>query len=63
VQIPGSEITQTAFLKKADADNLDAAKATLKGLKTRYQETGIPPIFIHTVCNPICLLAIQSTTC
>jgi len=32
----------------ADADNLDAAKATLKGLKTRYQETGIAPIFIHT---------------
>ncbi|KAF8807005.1 NAD(P)-binding protein [Phlegmacium glaucopus] len=32
----------------ADADNLDAARATLKGLKTRYEETGIPPIFIET---------------
>jgi nucleoside-diphosphate-sugar epimerase len=32
----------------ADADDLGAAKATLKGLKTRYTETGIPPIFIHT---------------
>ena len=49
------------FFKKADADNLDAAKATLKGLKIRYQETGVPPIFIETVCNPICLLAIQFT--
>jgi len=32
----------------ADADDLDAAKATLKGLKARHQETGIPPIFIQT---------------
>jgi len=32
----------------ADADNLEAAQATLKGLKTRYEETGIPPIFIQT---------------
>jgi hypothetical protein len=34
---------------KADADDFGAAKATLKGLKTRYQNTGIAPIFIHTV--------------
>jgi len=32
----------------ADANGLVAAKATLKGLKTRYQKTGIAPIFIHT---------------
>jgi len=32
----------------ADADNLDVAKATLKGLKTRHKETGIPPILIQT---------------
>ena len=35
--------------RKADADDLVAAKATLKGLKIRYQKTGIAPIFIHTV--------------
>jgi hypothetical protein len=43
-----------SLFKKADADNLDAAKAVLKGLKTRYHESGIPPILIQTVCNPIC---------
>ncbi|KAF8807004.1 NAD(P)-binding protein [Phlegmacium glaucopus] len=32
----------------ADCDDLVAAKATLKGLKTRYQTSGIAPIFIHT---------------
>ncbi|KAF8149876.1 hypothetical protein B0H34DRAFT_678825 [Crassisporium funariophilum] len=32
----------------ADADNLEAALATLRGLKTRYEKTGTPPIFIHT---------------
>lgn len=32
----------------ADADDLVAAKAALKGLKTRYQKTGVAPIFIHT---------------
>ena len=49
------------LFEKADADDLDAAKATLKGLKIRYQETGIPSIFIETVCNLICLMAIQFT--
>ena len=39
--------------QKADADDLDAAQAALKGLKTRYEETGIPPIFIQTVCDTI----------
>ena len=34
---------------KADSDDVVAAKATLKGLKTRYQKTGIAPIFINTV--------------
>jgi hypothetical protein len=32
----------------ANSDDLGAAKATLKGLKTRYQKTGIAPIFINT---------------
>ncbi|KAL0566873.1 hypothetical protein V5O48_015125 [Marasmius crinis-equi] len=32
----------------ADADDLVAAKATLKGLKKRFEETGKPPIFINT---------------
>ena len=35
--------------RKADCDDVVAAKATLKGLKTRYQKTGIAPIFINTV--------------
>ncbi|KAF9531405.1 NAD(P)-binding protein [Crepidotus variabilis] len=32
----------------ADADNVQAATATLAGLKKRYDATGIPPTFIHT---------------
>ncbi|KAG7089749.1 hypothetical protein E1B28_011403 [Marasmius oreades] len=32
----------------ADCDDLVAAKATLKGLKKRFEETGKPPIFINT---------------
>jgi len=32
----------------ADADDLDAARATLRGLKTRYNATDKTPIFIHT---------------
>ncbi|KAF9466577.1 hypothetical protein BDZ94DRAFT_1319443 [Collybia nuda] len=32
----------------ADADNLEAAQATLKGLKKRHTITGVKPIFIHT---------------
>lgn len=39
------------LFEKADADNVDAAKAILKGLKSRHQEIGIPPIFIQTVCD------------
>ncbi|KAF8223098.1 NAD(P)-binding protein [Tricholoma matsutake] len=35
-------------LAMADADNLQAAQATLKGLKKRYTEIGSPPILIHT---------------
>jgi hypothetical protein len=37
------------FLGKADADNLAAAKAMLKGLKTRYEKTGVALTYIHTV--------------
>ncbi|RDB25572.1 Uncharacterized protein C2A9.02 [Hypsizygus marmoreus] len=32
----------------ADADNLDAARAELRGLKKRFEETGEAPILIHT---------------
>lgn len=32
----------------ADADDLNAAKATLRGLKKRYEATGKAPVFIHT---------------
>ncbi|KAF8656785.1 hypothetical protein AX16_002337 [Volvariella volvacea WC 439] len=32
----------------ADADDLLAAQAMLKGSKARYQATGVPPAFIHT---------------
>lgn len=34
---------------QADADDLDAARAVLNGLKHRYQSTGIAPIYINTV--------------
>ncbi|KAG2003466.1 hypothetical protein CC2G_004068 [Coprinopsis cinerea AmutBmut pab1-1] len=37
----------------ADADDLGAAKATLRGLKKRYEETKVPPTFIHTVSDVI----------
>lgn len=33
-----------------DADDLEAVKVMLRGSKRRFQETGHPPIFIHTVC-------------
>ncbi|KAG6918636.1 hypothetical protein DXG01_012755 [Tephrocybe rancida] len=32
----------------ADADDLSAAKATLAGLKERFEKIGTPPTFIHT---------------
>jgi len=32
----------------ADADNLDAVKATLRGLKKRFEAAGHIPIYIHT---------------
>ncbi|RXW21741.1 hypothetical protein EST38_g4132 [Candolleomyces aberdarensis] len=35
-------------ISTADADNFDAAVATLRGLKKRYEVTSVPPIFIHT---------------
>lgn len=38
---------QTIF--QVDADDLEAANTTLRGIKNRYQETGNPPAFIHTV--------------
>jgi len=34
---------------QADADHLEGTKAILRGLKTRFQKTGVAPIFIHTV--------------
>ena len=37
------------FLGKADADDLAAAKAMLKGLKTHYEKTGVALTYIHTV--------------
>ena len=36
-------------LLQVDADALDAARTMLRGFKRKFQETGIPPIFIHTV--------------
>ncbi|KAF8994654.1 hypothetical protein BDQ17DRAFT_1311423 [Cyathus striatus] len=35
-------------LAMADADNMEAAQAILKGLKKRYEKTGTAPILIHT---------------
>ena len=34
---------------QADADHLEGTKAILRGLKTRFQETGVAPVLIHTV--------------
>jgi uncharacterized protein YbjT (DUF2867 family) len=34
----------------ADVDDLDAAKAVLKGLKKKYEDTGVRPILLQTVC-------------
>jgi hypothetical protein len=36
---------------KADADNEDAAKAILRGLKDRHEKTGNVPSLVHTVSN------------
>jgi hypothetical protein len=44
-----SSTESISLSRKANSDDLVAAKATLKGLKTRYQKTGIAPIFINTV--------------
>lgn len=41
------KITKTAH--QADADDEDAAKAILRGLKDRYEKTGKVPSLIHTV--------------
>lgn len=48
--ISGSKAAKPVF-QKADADNLEAAQATLRGLKVRHKEIGSPPILIQTVCN------------
>ncbi|KAH9947915.1 NAD-P-binding protein [Amylocystis lapponica] len=32
----------------ADADNVDATKAILRGLKNKYDATGVTPVLIHT---------------
>jgi len=34
---------------KANSDDLDGAKATLRGLKKRFEATGKAPILIHVV--------------
>jgi hypothetical protein len=39
----------TTFPFQADADDLNAMKAILKGLKKRREATGQSPIYIHTV--------------
>ncbi|KAI9463253.1 hypothetical protein BJY52DRAFT_1254099 [Lactarius psammicola] len=38
------------IIHTADADDQEAAKALLRGLKARHDKTGKIPIFIHTVC-------------
>jgi hypothetical protein len=37
------------FSVQADADDLDAAKAILAGMKDRFERTGKPGSLIHTV--------------
>jgi nucleoside-diphosphate-sugar epimerase len=36
------------IFQTADADHLEGTKAILRGLKTRFQKTGLVPILIHT---------------
>ena len=39
---------------KADVDNVEAAKAVVKGLKNKFEKTGQKGILIHTVrCVPV----------
>ena len=44
---------------QVDADMLEAAKIMLRGSKRRFQETGKPVIFIHTV--RVCHRPLQHT--
>ena len=39
------------LVMQADADDEDAAKAILQGLKDRHEKTGKVPSLIHTVSN------------
>ncbi|KAJ3920490.1 NAD-binding protein [Lentinula edodes] len=41
-------VIATTVYWQADCDSLDAAESTLRGLKKRYEMTGIPPTFIQT---------------
>jgi len=42
-------LTRCVWNLQADADHLEGTKAILRGLKTRFQSTGVAPILIHTV--------------
>jgi len=56
--VVGSHLDEALFVKLAsetdvlvacaDSDHPDAATFALKGLKKRFDATGVPPIFIHT---------------
>jgi nucleoside-diphosphate-sugar epimerase len=56
--VVGSHLDEALFVKLAsetdvlvacaDSDHPDAATYALKGLKKRFDATGVPPIFIHT---------------
>lgn len=51
---------------QADADDLDVVRATFRGLKQRYDKTGSPPSFIHTVRYALRLIVVlfaHSFTC
>jgi len=48
---------------QADSDNLEAAKATLKGLKRQHETTGSVPIYINTASiNIHSVMVIESDT-
>jgi uncharacterized protein YbjT (DUF2867 family) len=36
------------FINTADSDHMASAKATLAGLKKRYEKTGKNPLYLHT---------------
>ena len=47
--VMGRRPTRRIWDLQANSDHLEGTNAILRGLKTRYQQTGVAPILIHTV--------------